>query len=67
MSVFEKRIQMLEKLSSYGIFGRLDFEDFFLVSQAQANVIIREFVKLGFVEVVDNCYKVTEKTKRIFE
>lgn len=67
MSIFEKRIQMLEKLNSYGIFGRLDFEDFFLVSQAQAVVIINEFLKLGFIEKDDNCYRVTEKTKRIFK
>lgn len=67
MSIFEKRIEMLEKLNSRGLFSRSVFEDWFNVSQAQANVIIREFVKLGFVQEDNNLYRVTEKTKRIFK
>ena len=69
MSIFEKRIEMLHYLSFYAkkYFGRLDFEEYFEISQPQANVIIREFIKLGFVEKDGNFYKVTEKTKRIFK
>lgn len=67
MSIFEKRIEMLEYLNSRGLFSRSVFEDWFNVSQAQANVIIREFVKLGFVQEDNNLYRVTEKTKRIFK
>lgn len=58
---------MLECLNSRGLFSRSVFEDWFNVSQAQANVIIREFVKLGFVQEDNNLYRVTEKTKRIFK
>lgn len=67
MSIFEKRIKMLEQLNSIGLFSRSIFEDCFNVSQAQANVIIREFIKLGFIQEDNNLYRVTEKTKRIFK
>lgn len=67
MSIFEKRIQMLEILAKQDVFIRAAFEDAFKISQPQANVIIREFIKLGFVEKYGNFYKVTEKTKRIFK
>ncbi|MED6004903.1 hypothetical protein [Klebsiella pneumoniae] len=67
MTVFEKRIQMLEAINKRGVFSRSVFEDLFDISQSQANVILREFIKLGFIEEDKNIYRVTEKTKRIFE
>lgn len=67
MSVFERRIQMLEVLSKSKPFIRAAFEDAFKISQSQANVILREFIKLGFLEKEGNSYRATEKTKAMFK
>lgn len=67
MSMFEKRIEMLEEIASHWSISRSEFEDKFNISQPQANVIIREFIKLGFLEKYGDRYRATEKTKRIFK